>query len=164
MSLLVYGKPYINQIELIRMIAISLPIDTILLVKEHPAMIGKRSIKSYNKMLNIPRVHLVSPTLQSRDIIQNSTALAVITGSMALEAAILGKPVITFGDCPYNILPDYMVQRIKDLRNLPQTLSNFLRNYKYNQKAILSYIKAVEQTSVDINLYSVLLNKKCLFK
>jgi hypothetical protein len=35
-SLLVYGRPYVNQIEIIRMLATSLPIDTVLVVKEHP--------------------------------------------------------------------------------------------------------------------------------
>ena len=68
-SLLVYGRPFVNQIELIRMIALSMPLGFNLYVKEHPMMLGKRKISAYNKILNIPRVKLVSPSIASRSII-----------------------------------------------------------------------------------------------
>ena len=110
-SLLVYGRPFINQIELIRIIALSMPIDMNLYVKEHPWMLGKRSLKAYKKILEIPRVKLISPSIDSRRIVNKSFLVSVITGSIALEAAILGKPVITFGDCPYNLLPESIKEK-----------------------------------------------------
>ena len=50
--------------------------------------------------------------------------------AIALEAAILGKPVITFGDCPYNLLPDTAVRRVKDLRKLHSTIFNLTKDFK----------------------------------
>lgn len=49
-SLLVYGRPYVNQIEIIRALATSLPSDMALVVKEHPWMVGKRSFGAYEKI------------------------------------------------------------------------------------------------------------------
>lgn len=162
-SLLVYGRPFINQIEIVRMLAISLPVDTFLVIKEHPWMVGKRPLTSYKKMLNIPRVKFADPSLEARALIKGAEAVSVITGSVALEAALLGKPVITFGDCPYNLLPDTMVRRCVDVRHIQVLIKDIISGYKNNNHALLAYIAAVFETSVGINLYSVLLGKSNVY-
>ena len=63
-------------------------------------MVGKRTIGAYRKILAIPRVRFAAPELDASEFIARASLIAVVTGSVALEAAILGKPVITFGDCP----------------------------------------------------------------
>lgn len=159
-SLLVYGRPFVNQIEIIRQLAMSLPVGTILVVKEHPWMVGKRTQDAYRKLLNIPRVHLARPDASARDLSAGAQLVVVITGSVALEAAMLGKPVITFGDCPYNALPDTMVRRCSDPRRLPMFIRDMLRDYRNDEGALEAYVAATYETSESINLYSVLLNKK----
>lgn len=158
-SLLVYGRPFLNQIEVIRTIALSLPADMILVIKEHPWMVGKRSFNSYRKLLDIPRVHLASPALEARELIKHSDLVTVLTSSIALEAVILQKPVITFGDCYYNALPNSMVSRCADLRNLPQLVKKILAEYEYDDNALHAYVSAVYETSESINLYSELLQR-----
>ena len=159
-SLLVYGRPYVNQIEIIRMLAMSLPVDTVLVVKEHPWMVGKRTLGAYAKMLNIPRVRLADPRLEARVLIQEADLVAVVTGSVALEAAMLGKPVITFGDCPYNLLPDALVRRCDDPRRLQSIIRESIIGHSDNDAALVAYVAAVFDTSTSANLYSVLLGKK----
>lgn len=159
-SLLVYGRPYVNQIEVIRMLAMSLPIDTVLVVKEHPWMIGKRSMNAYKKMLNIPRVVFADPKVEARVLIKESDMVAVITGSVALEAAMLGKPVITFGDCPYNLLPNSMVRRCDDPRYIQMLIRNMLDEYACDEEVLENYVTAVFETSESVNLYSILLGKQ----
>lgn len=165
-SLLVYGRPFVNQIEIIRQIAISLPVDMILVVKEHPWMVGKRSRGAYDKLLNIPRVHLVDPSTNARELIRLSSLVTVITGSVALEAVMLGKPVLTFGDGPFNALPDTMVKRCSDLRRLPEDISNLIdpSNGDNNDKYLEAYLAAVFENSESINLYSNLLMKKNVYQ
>lgn len=158
-SLLVYGRPYVNQIEVIRSLAMNLPADRILLVKEHPWMVGKRSMDYYNALLNIPRVRLVQPSVDARDLILNADLVTVITGSIALEATILGKPVLTFGDCPYNALPPSMVQRVTDPRVLSLQIRNLLESQAPNDVALEAYVAATLAISESIHLYSTLLGK-----
>ena len=159
-SLLVYGRPYVNQIEIIRMLAMSLPVDMVLVVKEHPWMVGKRSTPVYSKMLNIPRVRFADPKLEARTLIQHADLITVVTGSVALEAAMLGKPVITFGDCPYNLLPDTMVRRCDDPRRLQSIIRETIEKYTSDDEALAAYVAGVLETSESVNLYSILLGKK----
>lgn len=159
-SLLVYGRPFVNQIEVIRWLAMSLPADMVLVVKEHPWMVGKRTAGAYNKVLNIPRVKLADPKLEARSLVLGSDLVVVVTGSVALEAAVLGKPVITLGDCPYNLLPRSMLRRCEDLRRLPALIREMIDDYTPEDLALQRYIAAVMDTSVRLNLYSVLLEKK----
>lgn len=164
-SLLVHGKPFINQIELIRMIAISMPIDTILLVKEHPWMIGKRSLNYYKKLLNIPRVSIVRPDIVSREIILKASLLTVITSSISLEGILLKKPCITFGDCMTNLLPNSMCQMCVDLKSLPTTINSLINSkikidWDLNLKAMLY---SIYQNSRGVNLYTTLLGRKGRF-
>ena len=93
-SLLVYGRPYVNQIEIVRMLAMSLPVDMVLVVKEHPWMVGKRSLSAYQKMLDIPRVKFAAPALEARTLVKQADLIAVVTGSVALEAAMLDLSLI----------------------------------------------------------------------
>lgn len=158
-SLLVYGRPYVNQIEIIRMLAMSLPVDTVLVVKEHPWMVGKRSLAAYQKILDIPRVRFTDPALEARTLVEQADLVAVVTGSVALEAAMLNKPVITFGDCPYNLLPDMMVRRCADPRRLPTLVRQAIEHHKTDEDALRAYVASVFETSVSVNLYSVLLGK-----
>ena len=159
-SLLVYGRPFLNQIEVIRQIAISLPIDVHLVVKEHPWMVGKRKYSSYAKLLNIPRVHLARPETAARDLIRDAALVTVIAGSVGLEAAILRKPVITFGDCAFNALPLTMVRRCSDLRELPSLVRAMIDHHEHDESALESYVAAALELSESVNLYSVLLEKK----
>lgn len=158
-SLLVYGRPYVNQIEIIRMVAASLPVGMTLVVKEHPWMVGKRSLSAYAKMLAIPRVRFADPALDARVLVKNAQLVTVVTGSVALEAAMLGKPVITFGDCPYNLLPDSMVRRCADPRNLQTLVRDAISGARTDEGALRDYVAAVFETSASVNLYSVLLGK-----
>lgn len=161
-SLLVYSRPLVNQIEIVRMTALSLPADAYLLVKEHPWMIGKRKLSYYKKLMNIPKVRIVSPETTARKVIDSAVLTIVITGSVGLEAIFRRKPVITFGDCPFNVFPSEMVKRCRDLRSLPQLIKRIIENYKFRMDAVEAYIQTVYAKSVPVNLYSTLLMKKHL--
>ena len=162
-SLLVYGRPYVNQLEVIRQVALSLPVHMCLLIKEHPWMVGKRSLSWYEKLLNIPRVHLVKPDVEARKLITDASMICVITGSIALEGAILGKPVITLGDGPFNALPNHMVRQCKNLRELPGLITHQLNNHHHDESELEAYISTVFQMSESVSLYSVLLKKRNVF-
>jgi hypothetical protein len=161
-SLLVYSRPLVNQIEIIRMIALSLPTDAYLLVKEHPWMIGKRKLSYYKKLMNIPKVRIVSPETTAREVIDCAVLTIVTAGSVGLEAILRRKPVITFGDCPFNVFPSEMVTRCRDLRTLPQVIKSSIEKYKFSMDAVEAYIQTVFAKSTPVNLYSTLLMKKHL--
>ncbi len=163
-SLLVYSRPIINQIEIIRCIALSLPIGMKLVVKEHPWMIGKRKISAYKKLLNIPNVLISSPEVSTNNWIRNSNLVTIISSSVGQEAVFLGKPVLTFGNCMINMLPQTLVKKADALINLPDDIRNLIKNYTFNKQIIINYIASIISNTYPLNLYSSLLTRKSAFK
>jgi hypothetical protein len=158
-SLTLYGRPFLNQVEIIRAIALSLPADMLLVIKEHPWMVGKRSLGMYKKFLNIPRVRIAAPELDLRGLISKSSLVALLTGSSGLEASILEKPVVTLGPNMVTLLPDSMAVRCRDLTNLPETISTLLNEHDHDETALERLYAAIVENTTEVNLYSGLLGR-----
>ncbi|WP_320045033.1 hypothetical protein [uncultured Desulfobacter sp.] len=162
-SIQIFGRPYQNQIELIRNLALSAPVGTKIVVKEHPRSIGFRPYSYYRKLLDIPNVYLIDPFIKAFKIVPHAKMVAVITGSIGLEAVIIGCPVLTFGEVAYNLLPDTMVGKVEALKYLGEKIRSLLENYEYNHGALIRYLSALIETSAPVDMYSILLNKKNRF-
>ena len=104
-----------NQIETSRILAQAMPDDFRLVVKEHPAMLGRRSYSFYEKLLKSPNVVLVDPYNNSHiEIIKNSRIVITSSITTSFEAALHKKPCIQISDIllpkllPNVIQHDYM--------------------------------------------------------
>jgi hypothetical protein len=163
-TLLVYSRPYMNQIEVIRSVARSLPVGMKLVVKEHPAAVGYRPLSYYKKILAIPGVVLVAPRMESRSLIEKALLIVVISGSIGLEALMMKKPVIHFGRVPFGMLPDTMLRGIRGLETLGKEIKDLLHNHIHNEQALIAYVASVMKTSVPIDFYSVLLGRESVYR
>ena len=83
-----------NQFEVIRMVALSLPGDMKLVVKEHPIMVGLRSYRFHYKIQSLLNTYLVSPFTEQIEIIKQCNLIVNAGGSTVFEAAVLRKPVV----------------------------------------------------------------------
>lgn len=86
-----------DESVLIADLATQLPENTFLLVKENPLMVGERRASFYRRILRSAKVRLVDPTVDSKEIIAGSVAVASIAGTAMLEGAQLGKPSVAYG-------------------------------------------------------------------
>jgi hypothetical protein len=159
-SLQVFGRTYQNQIEVVRNLALAAPVNMKIVVKEHPRSLGFRPFSYYKKLLEIPNVYILDPFVSSHRIIPFVTIVAVVTGTIGFEAAIMKKPVITFGHAPYSLLPDSMVIKSENQNELGHTIRSMLQNYRYDEEALHKYISAFISNAIPIDLYSVLLRKE----
>ena len=100
------GNRFNNQILMLRKIREMLPEKIKIYVKEHPSQFifdhtrfGEinRDKEFYNKIIQIPNVELVPIDFNSFDLIDNSIAVASITGSIGWEAVNRGKNALCFG-------------------------------------------------------------------
>lgn len=155
-TILAFSSFYSNQIVLIETIAKSIPIDSILYVKEHPFQKEKfwRSIDEYQKIINIPNVRLIHPSVNSLEIIEKCQGVITISGSTGFEALFYQKPVIIFGDEHYDKLS--MVTKIKKINNLPQEIKNALNNFKFNQNELNVFVEILNKHSLSIPYASML--------
>ena len=88
---------FTNQMYAIELLSKSVPVGVTVVVKEHWNAVGNQPANWRDTVADFPRVRLVHPFENSIGIIRNSLATATITGTSGMEAAILGRPVISLG-------------------------------------------------------------------
>lgn len=145
-----------NQFDLIRQIAISLPLGLTLVVKEHPIMIGKRPINFYKKLKKLPNVKLIDYRIDTNKIINNINCdlITVISGTTGFEAALLGKKVIQFSKTFMSVLPNVSV--ITDLTKFTKELKKIK---EFNEDQTIKLISNIYENSFELS-YSLAYRKK----
>jgi len=147
---------YLSQLAAIVSLSRDLPADTVLVVKEHVTALGRRPDRFYEQIGELKNVVKLDVREHGRQVIKEATAVATITGSAGLEAACMGKPVISFGrHNVYNIIPHVMV--VTDETQLAGYLSKALDGSIDSGRAIQEgarYLQAAKRVSVDVGDFS----------
>jgi len=133
-SIDVYAPFYSNQFNTIEIIARSIPPTHSLLVKLHFSDSDNYSRKQLKSLHRLPGVRLVAPNSSSRLFIEKSSAVITIGGTMGLEAALLGKPVLVFAEIDYIQFPS--VTRILNITNLPNQIRQKIEEEKPSRDSI----------------------------
>lgn len=80
----------------------SLPNDVLLIVKEHPSAVGFRPVDHYESIVNNQSVLFASMNISTGKLIEIADKILINTSSTTgIEAAVLGKPVLSLGSCHY---------------------------------------------------------------
>jgi hypothetical protein len=159
-SLLHYAPFFTNQLEVIRHISKSIPIDHLLYVKEHVAA-GLRfwnHIDYYKEILELPNVKLIHPKFDNNVLIKNSKLVITLRGTSNLKAVEFSKPTITFGKQPYQIIPS--VYGVESLNSLPELIKTALKSKiePLDCKKFESLFKSNDYV-FPINVYEVIRNQ-----
>lgn len=149
-SLLINAPYYVNQVEIVKWVAKSLPINFKLYVKEHPAQVGRswRPISAYKEIINIPNVVVLHPEFPNDEIYRNCSLLITISGTAGFEALFYGKPVITFVDMNYSMLPS--VSTLKNVEDLSSLIRESL-DKKVNPQDLDNYVSLLEKNLCRFN-------------
>ena len=112
------GAMYRDQLQALALLRSIVPDEVEIIVKEHPSthnhrMMGHlgRHPRHYKALTRIAGLCLLPHTIPSNQLLSGCVAVATITGTAALEGAILGKPALYFGnpwyqDCPNTLRYD----------------------------------------------------------
>jgi hypothetical protein len=158
-ALLAFGRPYRNQIETVRNLAAALPVGWKLVVKEHPNACGYRSTAYYRKLKQIPNVLLAGPIADTGSLIEQSGLVALVYGTIGLEAIIKQKPLLIFCEAPYGVFPPNMVCLSEQPWRLGHDIRRLLDEYRYDEAQVLAYVAAHIRTGIRVNLFTGLLGK-----
>ncbi len=156
-SMLIGSPFYLDQVDLIRKISMSLPINYQLLVKESPVAYTRewRAISDYKKILQLPNVKLIHPSIDPHEIYPKCSLVITITGTAALESLYYGLPSIIFSDSAFSNLSS--ITKVQDITKLPQIISNSLKT-KVDQDEVLKYYSFTLENSFDFEI-PILLNE-----
>ncbi|MHB8754659.1 MAG: capsular polysaccharide export protein, LipB/KpsS family [Candidatus Acidiferrales bacterium] len=139
---------FTNQVALIESISGSVPIGYRVMVKEHPGMKGERTLGYYRQIKRICNVQLLSPSVDSHQVIQQSDAVLTITGSSAWEAILYGKPVIAFGPLCYGF--GDLVHCCDNVAHLPAILRSAIHGLKPHQSEVLRMVWSFLASAYDL--------------
>lgn len=117
-------KEFNNQAAIIRQLAMSLPAGYELVIKEH-VLLGRRHLSFYRDLLKFPNVRMAHPSIRGIDLAAKAQAVATLAGSVTLEAALLGKPVIEFSlHSAFSFMPH--VTTVRAMAELPNVLKSVM--------------------------------------
>lgn len=148
-STLICAPYHANQTAVIEALSKSIPLSTTLLVKEHPIMVGKRPKGFYKKIAEMPNVALIDYDEDSRQIIQNSSLVATITGTVGWEAMTLQKPLLLMGVTPYMEVGEGFVF-CQDYAKLGEAVVEALDAAPASDEALTEYVAAVMKSGMHI--------------
>lgn len=149
----VISPRFSNQIETARQVAMSLPDDYTLVVKEHPAMVELRPPSYIEKIDRTPNVKLVDYRIPSEEVLKKADLIISPSGTTIAEAAFFKKPVIQLGNLGTTLkLPN--VFKHTDMTTLPQKIKEVLKadldTAEYERK-LENFVAAVFDVTFDFN-------------
>tara|TARA_B100000686_G_C16770284_1_gene964632 strand:- start:712 stop:2184 length:1473 start_codon:yes stop_codon:yes gene_type:complete len=156
-EILISAPFYTNQIEIIRHIAKSLPVEYRLYVKEHPSSIihDWRTVSEYKEIVKIPNVTLIHPSVESKKLYENCSLVFSISGSAGLEATFFQIPSIVFSEQMFNILPS--VFRVEDVEQLPLMIKTALET-KVMINDLDRYLTFIEKNTFNFDWFGLLVD------
>lgn len=146
--------PYFNnQIETARQVAMSLPDDYTLVIKEHPAMVGLRPSSYIKKVTRTPNVKFIDYRISSEEVLKKCAMVVSPNSTTIAEAAFLNKPAIQLGDLGTTLkLPN--VFKHTDMTILTAKIKDVLRmnlNNNNYERRLENYVAAALDTGFNIN-------------
>lgn len=115
---------YQDQLALAKLVLRALPADCSLVVKLHFIDPDNYSRAQLKDLLKLPGLQVADPLSQSRKFLDAAKLVIGIQGTACLEAALLGKPTLIFGDSPYQYFPN--TERAKDVNSLQQQIGDLI--------------------------------------
>lgn len=153
-NLLIDNRFYSNQIFIIESISKSLPVNFQLYVKDHPRMKQRtwREPSYYDKIISLPNVKLLSPSVDPKIILKNCSLVISISGTVGFEAAFNNKPSITFGTENFDF-PSSIIQ-IDNPKDLPNAIKQALQTTT-DLSEISSFIEKIISNSFDFDIFEI---------
>lgn len=147
------GEIFADQLLMVDLLSKTIPDDWIIYVKEHPMQfsnyrVGERSriIEFYDDLASIPNVKMVPLSVQSFDLVDNSIAVATVTGTTGWQAVLRGKPALIFGHAWYKYCKSvFYVPTIEKCKEAISIISN---GYDVDKHQIKLFVHVLEQICV----------------
>ena len=134
-SIDVWAHYYSNQIWVLELLARSIPPSHKLLVKIHKSDISSYSRDQLDRITSFPGVEIVEPFADTIRFIKKADLIVSIQGTIGLEGALFGKPVIMLGDSPNVIFEG--VSRIGEISDLPDLIKQKLNAPQAGREEII---------------------------
>lgn len=153
-TLMVESAPFDNQWVMVDWISKSVPLGWLVVVKDHPSATAPIRSWFWKALRRRPNVVVAGRFEDSTPIVQRSQAVATINGSLGLQAASIGKPVISFQPGYLGSIMDHVIVA----RDLTETRRFFQRlidgdmpDTKDRLRSAAAFAEAAKRASIPID-------------
>jgi len=146
---------YFKEDILLEWLVKKIPSNYVVFAKEHRSMIAERPAEYYKRLKSNGRIRVISPyekTLNPEYFIKKTKAVITLTGTTALEAAMLGKPAATLGVAPFSVIDS--IAKLKSPGDVEEFVNNLEKHFP-DEKQVIAYIAAVMEYGVKIKIYNI---------
>ncbi|WP_421775356.1 hypothetical protein [Gracilimonas sp.] len=162
------GKIFVDQVLMVEALSKHLPKNVSIFVKEHPSQFNPkmegqtgRNLSFYQKLEKIDRVKFISTSINSFHLIDNSLAVATLTGTVGVEALVRGKSAIVFGTAWYESLSGVIkINKRQDLESMYEKI----RRHSIDEDAILKGLTNIRNHSLKAYHYKGVKEKTAISK
>ena len=147
------GEVFANQFLMVELLSKSVPDGWSVYVKEHSMQFASqsgecsRTTDFYDDIASLDNVKMLSLSSQPFDLIDNSRAVATVTGTVGWEALVRGKPVLTFGHAWYKDCEGVFYTPTKEI--CKSVLSKIKSGYKVDKKLVRLFVYVLEHVSLN---------------
>ena len=118
-STLIRGIDFFDELSNVKLISLNIPINYKLVVKLHPNMKGRNTIKFLKDLNKIFNVHVVNYSVLSNEILKNAECVITASGTTGLESLALGKKTVIIGHPSYGYLKScFKINSFSELGNI----------------------------------------------
>lgn len=146
---LVEANKVANQLMVIEQIAKGMPLGHRLLVKEHIPMLGLRPADFYEKIRQMPDVHLITPFADGFRIMQKASVIVTITGTGGWESLLMKKPTVLIGEPEYSQVQSGFVYA-ENITQMEKYLRQAVEMPPISEERLVHFIAAYMQRSVEL--------------
>ena len=108
-ELYIRNPDFVDQVGAVERLAAHIPEGFKLFVKTHPSKEGFLPLKDYFRLKALKNVHILDPRSNSYDIVKKSQGVLLVSGTIALEGYLIGKPICIMGHWPFKKMGDFIL-------------------------------------------------------
>ncbi len=149
-STLIQGSKFNDMYQVIELISKSLPVNFVLLVKEHKLCVGRRELNFFKKILNFHNVQLIKEDVDTYQLIDDSKGVITVSSSMAIEALMLKKPVGIMGRIYFDNLSN--VFTFHNLYRLDNDIKQMLAS-DHNSDELKALIQTIIECGFEVDMH-----------
>lgn len=142
-----------NQIETARQVAMSMPDDYVLVVKEHPGMVGYRPPSYIRKIARLVNVKFIDYRIPNDQILKRAGVIISQNSTTIAEAAYFNKPAIQLGNlATTQLLPN--VSRHTDMPSISSAIRSALKidvTSEDYENRLRNFVAAVYDTGFELD-------------
>jgi hypothetical protein len=153
-TLQAFSPEFFFQHTLIIMLAKSSNFGLPILVKETLFAAGRRPENFYDQILDLLNVSFLDLNEEGIDVIKRASIVCTISGTAGIEAALLGKPILNFGQHNCYEFLDHSIQ-VSSFGGLEKCIQRALAvNPKNAKRDGLKFQQALKAATFDMKDYS----------